>query len=339
MSILLENISTQASIYYLLSNDRVNEIIQFHFDFSDEELMAYYISFLKTLSLKLDASTVQFFFNHQTQQFPLYTESVKFFNHSEGMVRTGVRTISLAVFKVSEPSVRAFIVSGESTPYFTNLVWFIQSKAEELDKVIARVPSSPRAQHKFRDCIDELADLLYYIQDIYALKIEELNEAMTHNLMTKLSDFVNSLSSMSKTAPRVALYVLGQIFYIIKDDSLVRQLGQLILDNPHHRIMILQLLQTDQAALPSLFLLLCLSRNHTTAPALLAKSLARQSSLLDVILGESDSSPAVKEVWNDDEQALVLALAGLLQRPLLSVNIPSFCVLFVYLFVCSFCRW
>jgi hypothetical protein len=252
------------------------------------------------------------------------------------MVRTGVRTISLAVFKVSEPSVRAFIVSGESTPYFTNLVWFIQSKAEELDKVIARVPSSPRAQHKFRDCIDELADLLYYIQDIYALKIAELNEAMTHNLMTKLSDFVNSLSSMSKTAPRVALYVLGQIFYIIKDDSLVRQLGQLILDNPHHRIMILQLLQTDQAALPSLFLLLCLSRNHTTAPALLAKSLARQSSLLDVILGESDSSPTVKEVWNDDEQALVLALAGLLQRPLLSVNSNLFCLFVIYLF---FCRW
>jgi protein CLEC16A len=77
-------------------------VILFQFDFSDEEIMAYYISFLKTLSLKLDVSTVQFFFNAETLQFPLYTESIKFFNHSEGMVRTGVRTISLAVFKVGK---------------------------------------------------------------------------------------------------------------------------------------------------------------------------------------------------------------------------------------------
>ena len=51
--------------------------------------MAYYISFLKTLSLKLDSSTVQFFFNSESLEFPLYTESIKFFNHQEGMVRTG----------------------------------------------------------------------------------------------------------------------------------------------------------------------------------------------------------------------------------------------------------
>jgi len=33
------------------------------FDFSDEEIMAYYISFLKTLSLKLNNHTVHFFYN------------------------------------------------------------------------------------------------------------------------------------------------------------------------------------------------------------------------------------------------------------------------------------
>jgi protein CLEC16A len=101
LSILLENIAAPSALYYLLSCDRVNAVITHHFDFSDEELMAYYVSFLKTLSLKLDASTVQFYFNDETQEFPLYTEAVKFFNHGEGMVRVAVRTITLAVFKVS----------------------------------------------------------------------------------------------------------------------------------------------------------------------------------------------------------------------------------------------
>ena len=48
---------------YLLSNNYVNSIIVHKFDFSDEEIMAYYISVLKTLSLKLHNHTVHFFYN------------------------------------------------------------------------------------------------------------------------------------------------------------------------------------------------------------------------------------------------------------------------------------
>ncbi|KAB5554277.1 hypothetical protein PHYPO_G00048480 [Pangasianodon hypophthalmus] len=63
LNILFENISHETSLYYLLSNNHVNSIIVHKFDFSDEEIMAYYISFLKTLSLKLNNHTVHFFYN------------------------------------------------------------------------------------------------------------------------------------------------------------------------------------------------------------------------------------------------------------------------------------
>lgn len=63
LNILFENIRNQTSIYYLLSNNHVNSIIEHKFDFSDEEVMAYYISFLKTLSLKLNSQTIHFFYN------------------------------------------------------------------------------------------------------------------------------------------------------------------------------------------------------------------------------------------------------------------------------------
>ena len=48
---------------YLLSNNHVNSIIVHKFDFSDEEVMAYYISFLKTLSFRLNKHTIHFFYN------------------------------------------------------------------------------------------------------------------------------------------------------------------------------------------------------------------------------------------------------------------------------------
>lgn len=48
---------------YLLSNNHVNSIIVHKFDFSDEDVMGYYILFLKTLSLKLNTHTIHFFYN------------------------------------------------------------------------------------------------------------------------------------------------------------------------------------------------------------------------------------------------------------------------------------
>ena len=48
---------------FLLSNNHINELINHPLDFSDEELLAYYINFLKTISLKFDGSIIQFFFD------------------------------------------------------------------------------------------------------------------------------------------------------------------------------------------------------------------------------------------------------------------------------------
>jgi len=113
---------------YLLSNNHVNSIMVHKFDFSDEDVMGYYILFLKTLSLKLNTHTIHFFYNEvsiissipsyqvnlsfplqHTNDFPLYTEAIKFFNHPESMVRIAVRTISLNVYKVQNSSMLRFI--------------------------------------------------------------------------------------------------------------------------------------------------------------------------------------------------------------------------------------
>uniref|UniRef100_A0A671RGR3 Protein CLEC16A-like n=1 Tax=Sinocyclocheilus anshuiensis TaxID=1608454 RepID=A0A671RGR3_9TELE len=126
-------------LHYLLSNNHVNSIIVHKFDFSDEEIMeimAYYISFLKTLSLKLNNHTVHFFYNEHTNDFALYTEAIKFFNHPESMVRIAVRTITLNVYKVDNQHMLHYIRDKTAVPYFSNLVWFIGSHVIELDKCV-----------------------------------------------------------------------------------------------------------------------------------------------------------------------------------------------------------
>jgi hypothetical protein len=78
LSILVQNLHRPTSMYYLLSNNHINDLILHDgFDFGDEEVVAYYVSFLKILSLKLDRNSLQFFFDQDEGTFPLYTQAIQ----------------------------------------------------------------------------------------------------------------------------------------------------------------------------------------------------------------------------------------------------------------------
>ncbi|XP_017573810.1 protein CLEC16A isoform X4 [Pygocentrus nattereri] len=249
LNILFENISHETSLYYLLSNNHVNSIIVHKFDFSDEEIMAYYISFLKTLSLKLNNHTVHFFYNEHTNDFALYTEAIKFFNHPESMVRIAVRTITLNVYKVvrtlMDPHTAVsldnqhmlhYIRDKTAVPYFSNLVWFIGSHVIELDKCV-QTDEEHKNRGKLSDLVAEHLDHLHYLNDILIINCEFLNDVLTDHLLNRLflPLYVYSLVSQEqcedrKINPQVSLYLLSQVFLIIHYQPLVNALADVILN-------------------------------------------------------------------------------------------------------------
>nr|CAD7261213.1 unnamed protein product [Timema shepardi] len=289
LNILFENIRNETSLYYLLSNNHVNSIIVHKFDFSDEEVMAYYISFLKTLSLKLNAHTIHFFYNEvgnrsssregcggtrlgtwdtgsrsnqntypcvshrcsglsvmpllcwqHTNDFPLYTEAIQFFNHPESMVRIAVRTLTLNVYRVEDRSMLQFIRDKTAAPYFSNLVWFIGNHVLELDSCV-RNDADHQSQNRLSDLVAEHLDHLHYLNDILCLDISDLNQVLTDHLLNKLLIplYVYSLtkrrrdSQLEDAKPHVSsvvsLFLLSQVFLIITHEPLVRVLARIIL--------------------------------------------------------------------------------------------------------------
>eukprot|EP00062_Callorhinchus_milii_P019101 gi/632973280/ref/XP_007903077.1/ PREDICTED: protein CLEC16A isoform X3 [Callorhinchus milii] len=239
LNILFENISHETSLYYLLSNNHVNSIIVHKFDFSDEEIMAYYISFLKTLSLKLNNHTVHFFYNEHTNDFALYTEAIKFFNHPESMVRIAVRTITLNVYKVSLDNqlMLHYIRDKTAVPYFSNLVWFIGSHVIDLDNCV-QTDEEHRNRGKLSDLVAEHLDHVHYLNDILIINCEFLSDVLTDHLLNRLFIplYVYSLVNNEKTAdrpkisPQVSLYLLSQVFLIIHYRPLVNSLADVILN-------------------------------------------------------------------------------------------------------------
>lgn len=63
VSILLSNINIRANLNYLLSSPFINEFIVYYYNFTDEEVVEYYVSMLKSISLRIDIDNVSLFFN------------------------------------------------------------------------------------------------------------------------------------------------------------------------------------------------------------------------------------------------------------------------------------
>ncbi|GIL47110.1 hypothetical protein Vafri_4017 [Volvox africanus] len=189
LSIIIQNIRSETGTYFLFSNNHINNIVEIRFDFDDEEVLGYYISFLKTISLKLNARTVQFFFDRRENEctFPLYSEAVKFAHHKEGMVRAGVRTLTLNVYSVPDEHIQDYVCQPPATAYFAEMAGYIADQIKILDKRMtaaegftAQVLSSLDSQ------LAEVEDMVSYVADILTTAHPRLAHLVAEQLWVSL---------------------------------------------------------------------------------------------------------------------------------------------------------
>jgi len=227
LNILFENLRHETSLFYLLSNNHVNSILTGKFDFEDEELLAYYISFLKTLSLRLDSNTVHFFFNEHRADFPLFTEALNFHGHKESMVRAAVRTLTLSVYRVREPSLERFLLERISKPFFSQLIYDCQQIAIKID-----------TQHETgqvsQELLNEHLDFIHYFGDIMSNSSPELSDLLLELVLKKLLSvyafpLYHNISVQptfkqrrNQFAPAVCLQLLAHVISILNNSGLTK---------------------------------------------------------------------------------------------------------------------
>lgn len=139
MSIVIQNLKNEHSIYYMFSNEHINHLITYSFDFRNEELLSYYISFLRAISGKLNKNTISLLVkthNEEIVSFPLYVEAIRFAFHEESMIRIAVRALTLNVYHVGDEAVNKFVASDPHADYFSNLVKFFREQCINLDKLV-----------------------------------------------------------------------------------------------------------------------------------------------------------------------------------------------------------
>ncbi|KAI5063185.1 hypothetical protein GOP47_0021732 [Adiantum capillus-veneris] len=237
LNILLQSMRSEQAIYYLFSNEYLNNVITFPFDFQNEELVAYFISFLRTISTKLDTNTVSFFVktdNEEVVSFPLYTEAIKFARHEESMVRIAVRTLTLHIYNIDDKAIRAFIMSPDLVGYFLELVTSLRQQTFRVVDLVteaAKNPDSLPIMAKLEEAVAETGDLLFYCNDIINADIAELSRLMTQHILDLLviPVLIPSLRPAHETEMQSrelsSLYLLSCILQVVKQRDLVNRIG------------------------------------------------------------------------------------------------------------------
>ncbi|GMJ15608.1 green fluorescent seed 9, TRANSPARENT TESTA 9 [Hibiscus trionum] len=236
ISILIQNLRREYAIYYMFSNEHVNHLITYSFDFRNEELLSYYISFLRAISGKLNKNTISLLVKTQDEEvvsFPLYVEAIRFAFHEESMVRTAVRSITLNVYHVGDDSVNKFITSAPHSDYFSNLVSFFRDQCINLSKMVSEYPKNPCSESvsAILATVDEIEDNLYYFSDVISAGIPVVGSLITDNILQLLilpllfPALQIDADSNLKIGAATSLYLLCCILRIVKIKDLANTIA------------------------------------------------------------------------------------------------------------------
>jgi hypothetical protein len=294
LSILVQNTERETSIYFLFSNNYINDLIgvtAFDFD-ADEEVLAWYISFLKAISIRLNAQTIQFFVGDEggpprrrsvtgaaaggtllpppapPATFPLYARLSRYVRHSEQLVCTSARIALLNIFRVDDPAARAFALSPANRGvFFVTIAQAVKDAAAELRRLMdagERWASQSAAAA-------ELEDLLCYAADLLALNVPPVVAAAAEALW---EEAVSPLLLLLEAAPQRAplLFALGRLCRAFAHTPLAPRLhAALLAPGAPGRAVLLRSLSSPLAdfgaAAAALYALLSLSLSPAAAAA------------------------------------------------------------------------
>ncbi|KAJ1990136.1 Protein CL16A [Dimargaris cristalligena] len=320
LSIIVDSVKSENFMFYLLSNNYINKIILFPHDFGNDEVLAYYVSFLKTLSLRLNDATIPFFFNAKSSDFPLYTSAIRFFDHSDTMVRIAVKSITLNVYRTMTPEILTLVMDHPSCrTYFYGLIRSIRRKHDVVYKLVLKAGSN---HSQMNQVLEEHLETIAYINDVFGLGVHTINLTLAQTLrtellypvlLTSLLDFqMKPHTDALQSQAHVSLVFLNHLVMTLKYPSVINEVATMLFSNEQrelismngdevtpvvdYRFYLRRDQPTDALILPFISLCYFLLINKAISPSILAQTslcprrLSRTKDILHSLMGSVDTA-------------------------------------------------
>ena len=258
MSALILTITNQASLFYIFSNNFINNIITNDniYEESNEDFLSFYVNFLKSLSMKIDSTTIQLFFQKEKNIFPLLENALKLYNIEDPMIRNVVRNIFLKFAKLSEEykPLKEYLTTLPMLEYYCFLSCRLTDMTIRLNSLAGYNTlyknkfEYNKNEFKFRYDIykslhDDLIDEILYFQDVLSINDEQIVTAVLNSLLyyyicpLLLGSLYNYKYFFHKNendmikyivSPEISLYIFTLIFSNIHNDTLLNLICSLL---------------------------------------------------------------------------------------------------------------
>ena len=234
---LILTLKNNITIYYLFSNNFINQIISNNFEQYDEDFLSYYVNFLKSLSMKIDLNTIRLFFHKETNSFPLLETSLKLYNHPDPMIKNVIRNIFLTFAKLNYEPLYQYFQTLPIISYFAFLCCRLSFTSLELNKLNGyNVDKKFKFNYQdLKNLHDDFIDEILYFQDIFSLGLKELNHILINCLFYYFicPIIFDSITSTIKVyiSKHFAIYLLSLLIHCIKNETFLNLLISFILSD------------------------------------------------------------------------------------------------------------
>ena len=257
MSALILTINNKNSLYFIFSKNFINKLIT-NDDIrnSNEDFLSYYVNFLKSLSMKIDSTTIQLFYLKEKQSFPLLENAMLFYNNDDSMIRNVIKNIFLKFAKLSKeyPPLKNYLMNLPLIKYFCYFACRLTDMTMQLNYLAGynffytynNFKNYVFTYDRFRLYHDDLIDEILYIQDLLSINDEQITSMLLNSLLyyficplllgsiynykyffkdkkEKEKEFISYLIS-----PQLSLYLFTVLITNIKNDSFVNLICYLL---------------------------------------------------------------------------------------------------------------
>ena len=244
LSSLINKISNITVVYYLLSNNFVNNIISHNYYIKhDNNYLLFYVKFLKILALKLNQTTLQFLFREDINSFPLLENALKLYNHPDNIISNEIKNIFLIILKIDYKPLFQYICNLPIISYFCFLACNIKDKIINLSKNIQEIKKSKQYKDDYKIILDDIINSLIFIQKIFDINCLKINYIIINCMFYYcIIPYIINILSLYKTQKiqnnnnkkiykikkSVSLFFINLILLYIKNETFLNILFTLI---------------------------------------------------------------------------------------------------------------
>ena len=255
MSALILSINNKYSLFYIFSKNFINKLISnddMNLETSNEDLLSFYVNFLKSLSMKIDSTTIQLFYQKEKQSFPLLENAMKLYNHDDAMIRNVVKNIFLKFAKLSKEytPLKNYFINLPMLKYFCYFAIRLTDMTIQLNYLTGYNHLYKYNNYKnfnfnydnLKLYHDDIIDEILYFQDLLSINDSQISSIVINSLLyyyicpLLLGSIYNSkyfFQEKKETisymiSPQLALYILTIFLFNIKNDSFLNLICYLL---------------------------------------------------------------------------------------------------------------